>query len=153
MSVKTTFPDEYAERQLAIGQDERDARLETPIFVCTLAFPGMPTILHVFEPRYRLMIRRCIESSSPRFGMLLPARNIGSTGIQGVMEYGTMLEIQSVQMLPDGRSMVETIGAHRFKLVEKGNLDGYTVGRVERLARRWTQDQWADVEQDRRYIC
>jgi len=69
------------------------------------------------------------------------------------MEYGTMLEIQSVQMLPDGRSMVETIGAHRFKLVEKGNLDGYTVGRVERLARRWTQDQWADVEQDRRYIC
>lgn len=153
MSVKTTFPDEYAERQLAIGQDERDARLETPIFVCTLAFPGMPTILHVFEPRYRLMIRRCIESSSPRFGMLLPARNTGSTGIQGVMEYGTMLEIQSVQMLPDGRSMVETIGAHRFKLVEKGNLDGYTVGRVERLARRWTQDQWADVEQDRRYIC
>ena len=44
-----------------------------------------------------------------------------------------MLEIQSVQMLPDGRSMVETVGTHRFRLLEKGSLDGYTVGRVERI--------------------
>jgi Lon protease-like protein len=86
----------------------------------------MPTILHVFEPRYRLMIRRCIESSSPRFGMLMPTR-----GSDGVGDYGTMLEIQSVQMLPDGRSMVETVGTQRFRLLEKGGLDGYTVGRIE----------------------
>ncbi|OCF40438.1 hypothetical protein I317_05741 [Kwoniella heveanensis CBS 569] len=131
--IKTTFPDEYAERAQAIERDERDARLDTPIFVCTLAFPGMPTILHVFEPRYRLMIRRCIESPSPRFGMVLPARGTGAPQLQGVMEYGTMLEIQSVQMLPDGRSMVETVGTHRFKLLEKGSLDGYTVGRIERI--------------------
>ena len=134
--VKTAFPHEYAERCASIEREERDARLDTPIFVCTLAFPGMPTILHVFEPRYRLMIRRCIESSSPRFGMVLPARGTqagaAGGGLQGVMEYGTMLEIQSVQMLPDGRSMVETVGTHRFKLLEKGNLDGYTVGRIER---------------------
>ncbi|WVQ67955.1 uncharacterized protein L199_006160 [Kwoniella botswanensis] len=131
--IKTSFPEEYVERQQAIERDERDARLNTPIFVCTLAFPGMPTILHVFEPRYRLMIRRCIESTSPRFGMVLPARGTGSPQLQGLMEYGTMLEIQSVQMLPDGRSMVETVGTHRFKLSEKGNLDGYTVGRIERI--------------------
>jgi hypothetical protein len=92
----------------------------------------MPTILHVFEPRYRLMIRRCIESSTPRFGMVLPSRGTGPDHLQGVMEYGTMLEIQSVQMLPDGRSMVETVGSHRFRLMEKGSLDGYTVGRIER---------------------
>ncbi|WVQ99150.1 hypothetical protein IAU59_006282 [Kwoniella sp. CBS 9459] len=131
--IKTSFPDEYAERAQAIERDERDARLDTPIFVCTLAFPGMPTILHVFEPRYRLMIRRCIESTSPRFGMVLPARGTGAPQLQGVMEYGTMLEIQSVQMLPDGRSMVETVGIHRFRLLEKGSLDGYTVGRIERI--------------------
>ena len=127
--IRTIFPAEYADRHAAIERDERDSRLDTPIFVCTLAFPGMPTILHVFEPRYRLMIRRCIESSSPRFGMVLPSR--GGTNTPGVMEYGTMLEIQSVQMLPDGRSMVETVGTQRFKLLEKGNLDGYTVGRIE----------------------
>lgn len=130
--VKTVFGPEYEDRTATIERDERDALLDTPIFVCTLAFPGMPTILHVFEPRYRLMIRRCIESSNPRFGMVLPARGGGPAHLQGVMEYGTMLEIQSVQMLPDGRSMVETVGAHRFKLLEKGSLDGYTVGRIEK---------------------
>lgn len=40
-----------------------------PIFVCTQALPGIPCPLHVFEPRYRLMIRRCVESGSRRFGM------------------------------------------------------------------------------------
>jgi Lon protease-like protein len=54
--------------------------------------------------------------------MVLPARGGGPAHLQGVSEYGTMLEIQSVQMLPDGRSMVETVGASRFKLLEKGGL-------------------------------
>lgn len=44
-----------------------------------------------------------------------------------------MLEIKSVQMLADGRSMLETVGSYRFRLLEKGSLDGYTVGRVERV--------------------
>lgn len=118
----------YEQRKLAIEHEEREARLSTPIFVCTLAFPGMPTILHIFEPRYRLMVRRCLESGNPRFGMLLPSRTNG-----GLEEYGTMLEIKSVQMLADGRSMLETVGSYRFRLLEKGSLDGYTVGRVERV--------------------
>uniref|UniRef100_V5GTH9 glutathione peroxidase n=2 Tax=Kalmanozyma brasiliensis (strain GHG001) TaxID=1365824 RepID=V5GTH9_KALBG len=118
----------YEQRKTAIEQEEREARLSTPIFVCTLAFPGMPTILHIFEPRYRLMVRRCLESGNPRFGMVLPSRNNG-----GTEEYGTMLEIKSVQMLADGRSMLETVGSYRFRLLEKGSLDGYTVGRVERV--------------------
>lgn len=129
----TGFPRESAERRQAIERDERDARLDTPLFICTLAFPGMPTILHVFEPRYRLMLRRCVESGTPRFGMLLPARGTGNPSLQGVMEYGTMLDIKSIQLLPDGRSMVETMGSYRFRLLEKGSLDGYTVGRVERI--------------------
>jgi len=61
-----------------------------------------------------------------------------SSGISGDMEteirgeYGTILEIQSVRMLPDGRSLVETIGTERFKLLERGSLDGYGIGRIER---------------------
>lgn len=47
-------------------------------------------------------------------------------------EYGTMLEIRSVQMLPDGRSMVETVGTYRFRIVEKGSLDGYMVAKIVR---------------------
>lgn len=63
--------------------------------------------------------------------MVLPSRNMtGPT--PGVSEFGTMLEIRSVQMLADGRSMIETVGSYRFRLLDKGALDGYTVGHIER---------------------
>ncbi|KAL9712978.1 hypothetical protein Ac2012v2_004219 [Leucoagaricus gongylophorus] len=125
-----SFPMFYKERAEALAAQERDARLDTPIFVCQLSFPGMPTLLHFFEPRYRLMLRRCLESPSPRFGMIMPPKpGAGSP----LTEYGTMLEIRSVQMLSDGRSMVETWGSFRFRLLERGTLDGYMVGRIERI--------------------
>ncbi|KZP17274.1 hypothetical protein FIBSPDRAFT_747336 [Athelia psychrophila] len=132
------FAPEYTERAEAIAQEERDARLDTPIFVCQLSFPGVPTLLHFFEPRYRLMLRRCLESAHPAFGMVMPPNApapgvAGGGGGGGGNEYGTMLEIRSVQMLPDGRSMVETWGTHRFRILERGSLDGYMVGRIERV--------------------
>ncbi|KAL5487777.1 hypothetical protein ACEPAI_5885 [Sanghuangporus weigelae] len=123
------IPEGYADRGRAIEEEERDGRLNTPIFVCQLAFPGIPTLLHFYEPRYRLMLRRCLESPTPCFGMIMPQRTVGA----GSSDYGTMLEIKSVQMLPDGRSMVETIGTHRFRIMETGTLDGYMVGRIERI--------------------
>lgn len=42
---------------------------EIPVFVCVLALPHSTCPLHVFEPRYRLMIRRAIETDSRTFGM------------------------------------------------------------------------------------
>jgi len=42
-----------------------------PIFpLNTVLFPGAPIQLHIFEERYRLMIDRCLEQSSP-FGVAL----------------------------------------------------------------------------------
>ena len=48
-----------------------------PIFVCTLAFPGVPCPLHVFEPRHRLLLRRCIRKRKGVFGMNLPRTQPG----------------------------------------------------------------------------
>ncbi|KAF5388113.1 hypothetical protein D9615_000429 [Tricholomella constricta] len=124
------FPTPYRERGEAIEAEERDARLDTPIFICQLSFPGMPTLLHFFEPRYRLMLRRCLESPNPSFGMVMPPK---PGGLTPQMEYGTMLEIRSVQMQADGRSLVETWGSYRFRILESGTLDGYVVGRIERI--------------------
>lgn len=36
-----------------------------------MAFPTVPCPLHIFEPCYRLMIRRCIETGTNCFGMCL----------------------------------------------------------------------------------
>ncbi|KAJ7625186.1 PUA-like domain-containing protein [Mycena rosella] len=123
------FPDKYTERAETI--DTRDGRLDTPIFVCMLIFPGHPTALHFFEPRYRLMLRRCLEQQVPSFGMVMPARRGAAS--QNPTDYGTMLEVRSVQMLADGRSMVETWSTYRFRILARGTRDGYTVARIERI--------------------
>ncbi|PFH52745.1 hypothetical protein AMATHDRAFT_127433, partial [Amanita thiersii Skay4041] len=137
------FPELYQERAQIIQAEERDARLSTPIFVCHLCFPGTTTVLHFFEPRYRLMLRRCLESPTRSFGMVMPPKP-GSNSTR--VDYGTMLEIRNVQMLPDGRSIVETWGTYRFRIMERGNLDGYMVARIERI------DDYPDelIEQDAR---
>ncbi|TFK55708.1 LON-domain-containing protein [Heliocybe sulcata] len=129
--ILKTFPETYAERGRTIEEEEKAARLDTPLFVCQLSFPGMPTLLHIFEPRYRLMLRRCLSSATPLFGMIMPPRSSSANG--GQTEYGTMLEVRSVQMLPDGRSMVETWGVWRFRILERAIVDGYLVGRIERI--------------------
>lgn len=116
--------------------EESHAELDTPLFVCTLSFPFTPTFLHIFEPRYRLMMRRVVESRLKRFGMLLgnPERiPQGELGAVPFYEYGTMLQIVSMQVLPDGRSVIETKGLFRFRVLQHGELDGYRVAKVQRL--------------------
>jgi Lon protease-like protein len=62
--------------------------------------------------------------------MIMPPSAAG--GRSAGNDFGTMLEIKSVTMLPDGRSMVETWGAYRFRIMERGTMDGYMVARIER---------------------
>ena len=114
-----------------------DMELDTPLFVCTISFPHMPTFLHIFEPRYRLMIRRVIEDNTRKFGMLLynPTREAqGELGRVPFYEYGTLLSVVNMQLLPDGRSLLETVGISRFRVLRHSMLDGYTVGQIERVS-------------------
>jgi len=109
--------------------------LDTPLFVCTLSFPMQPTFLHVFEPRYRLMIRRAMETDR-KFGMILSNRTRevqGDLGPVPFYEYGTMLLIVNMHVMPDGRSIIESVGISRFRVLRHGVLDGYLVGKVERV--------------------
>ncbi|TCD66997.1 hypothetical protein EIP91_000677 [Steccherinum ochraceum] len=133
------FPEAYASRGAAIEEEERQGRLDTPIFVCQLCYPGMPMFLNFYEPRYRLMLRRCLATPYPCFGAIPPPRTPPPTSAQlpsqqgGMPEFGTMLEIRNVQMLPDGQCRVETWGTWRFRILERGTLDGYGVARIERV--------------------
>ncbi|CRK13712.1 hypothetical protein BN1723_001973 [Verticillium longisporum] len=49
------------------------------------------------------------------------------------VEYGTLLRIVNAEYFPDGRSLIETIGISRFKVVRHGVLDGYIVGKIGRI--------------------
>lgn len=131
------YQDQVALRAEAAMQEElsiHDQR-SVPLFPCTLSYPGMPTFLHIFEPRYRLMIRRAVENGNNKFGMMMYNRRglpQGDLGPTQFMLFGTLLHIISVQMLPDGRSLIETRGLWRFRVVDWGMLDGYIVGNIER---------------------
>lgn len=130
-------PDAMAQRTALAAEEESPYNngMNTPLFVCLSSYPSMPTFLHVFEPRYRLMMRRALEGDRT-FGMVAPNRNNrpqGQFGSTYFKQYGTLLRINSFEMLPDGRSLIEAVGVSRFKVLQFDMLDGYLVGRVERV--------------------
>jgi len=90
-------------------------------------FPMLECPLHVFEPRYKLMMRRCLDSPQRSFGMCIYDE------ANGFKEYGVMLEMQDHQLLDDGRMLVNSIGGRRFKVLEKGSRDGYSTAKVQLL--------------------
>ncbi|KAI1854544.1 hypothetical protein JX266_000662 [Neoarthrinium moseri] len=120
-----------AETVRAERQAELAGEYDIPIFVCTLAFPAMPTFLHVFEPRYRLMMRRVVDADRT-FGMVRPERPSVAGGAP-FSEIGTLLRIVNIEFFPDGRSLLETVGVSRFRVTRHGVLDGYVVGQVEQI--------------------
>lgn len=44
-----------------------------------------------------------------------------------------MLLIRSVHFLPDGRSVVDTIGGKRFRVLSRNMKDGYCIADIEYL--------------------
>uniref|UniRef100_A0A7N8XU14 LON peptidase N-terminal domain and ring finger 2 n=1 Tax=Mastacembelus armatus TaxID=205130 RepID=A0A7N8XU14_9TELE len=122
--------DELAERKKIHEEEMKELsnlNQEVPIFVCTMAFPTIPCPLHVFEPRYRLMIRRSMETGTKQFGMCI------ADELKGFANYGCMLQVRDVKFFPDGRSVVDTIGVSRFKVISHGQRDGYNTAKIEYL--------------------
>ncbi|KAM8971882.1 LON peptidase N-terminal domain and RING finger protein 1-like [Pelodytes ibericus] len=142
--MKSVFPSEMSDRnQLHLSEIAELSNLvrNVPIFVCTVAFPGIPCPLHVFEPRYRLMMRRCLETGTKSFGMCLYESG------KSFADYGCMLEILNLDFLPDGRSLVETVGRRRFRVLQRGQLDGYHTAEVEYLVdKRFEGEELQEVE-------
>ncbi|XP_003962265.1 LON peptidase N-terminal domain and RING finger protein 2 [Takifugu rubripes] len=125
--------EELAERKKIHEEEMKELsnlNQEVPIFVCTMAFPTIPCPLHVFEPRYRLMIRRSMETGTKQFGMCI------ADDLKGFADYGCMLQVRDVKFFPDGRSVVDTIGVSRFKVLSHGQRDGYHTAKIEYLEDR-----------------
>jgi Lon protease-like protein len=87
----------------------------------TVLAPGIALPLHVFEERYRRMVRRCLDASEP-FGIVLinrgsetapdPSEADGLT-LAGM---GTFAEIREADLLPDGRWNLLVVGSGRFRI-------------------------------------
>ena len=91
-----------------------------PLFpLRTVLVPGLVLPLHIFEPRYRLMVRMISDAPEDERGFGIVALRPGCTeadGRAGLYDMGTMARITKVDELPDGRFDVVTVGARRFSI-------------------------------------
>lgn len=81
----------------------------------TVLFPRMHLPLHIFEPRYRVMIHDCIENERP-FGVALiqSGNEVGPPA--DPFDIGTTAHILRHETIGDGRMNIETLGRDRFHI-------------------------------------
>ncbi|KAF7289565.1 RING-type domain-containing protein [Mycena chlorophos] len=125
------FADEGAQRaQASITMDQDDF---TPLFIVSLVLPGQECGFQIFEPRYRTMLRRCLEhhhkpqstSGFPTMGLMMHTAAYSTTA-----QYGCIVDILEVQMMYDGRAILQVRGTTPFRVLEDtGSRDGHSVAR------------------------
>ena len=95
----------------------------------TVLFPGMRLPIHIFEERYKVMIRECIEEDAP-FGVLLIKSGVEAGGAAVPHDIGTTARILQVEYLEDGRMNLFTVGQRRFRIVTLNTTQPYLRGEV-----------------------
>ena len=108
---------------------------ELPLFPLpdVVLFPQEVLPLHIFEPRYRMMLRTVLESDR-RFGVVRWDPQEGA-----MAEVGCCAEILQHQTQPDDRSNIVTLGQQRFRLLEVVREAPFKVGLVS-----WIEDDQPD---------
>jgi Lon protease-like protein len=144
--ISTCWPDEVAIRREAAGVEEQvvPEDMDLPLFVCCVSFPTQPTYLRVFEPRYRLMLRRIMRSESRSFGMILFERDASPP----MGSHATVLQIERVVYTDDREIVLKTIGLGRVKIRNTDMRDGYWVASAEALQDRTMVEESALERQE-----
>jgi hypothetical protein len=108
-----------------------------PLFpLGTVLFPGLLLPLHIFEERYRQLIRDLQAGPEPRrFGVIAirQGRETGVDGIQALHKVGCTATLRQVNELEDGRYDIVTVGTHRFRLAGLDDSKPYLQGQVDML--------------------
>jgi len=103
-----------------------------PLFPLPLVMlPGELLPLHIFEDRYRKMLKD-VESEHHLFGITLfePSEAIAEKPAAGTV--GCVAEVREVETLPDGRSNILVLGLLRYRLIDYVDTgEPYLVGDVE----------------------
>ena len=83
-----------------------------------LLLPGAQLPLHIFEERYREMVRHAMAGDR-RIGMVQPRGGAGAAGGPPLFGVGCLGEIVGCEELDDGRFNVVLQGVARFTIVEE----------------------------------
>jgi ATP-dependent Lon protease len=105
-----------------------------PLFpLDVVLLPGTALPLHIFEPRYKKMIRRCLIEKI-EFGMIYATgKNVATVGCTAEI-------IQKLKEYPDGRLDILTKGRAPFRLLQLLQEVEYHEGVVEYLSEELSAD-------------
>ena len=98
--------------------------LTVPIFPLAgaILFPRSQLPLHIFEPRYREMVRDAIDGGG-QIGMIQPLR-IDDDNRAPLYGVGCLGEIVGIEELDDGRFNIVLLGSNRFRLIDEVAPEG-----------------------------
>jgi len=112
--------------------------MQVPLFpLHTVLAPGIALPLHIFEERYRAMVRRCLDTSTP-FGVVLiregseVAPRDGESAELAIAGVGTLAEIREASKYADGRWDLLCVGTARFAILEvHSDVEPYLLADVD----------------------
>jgi Lon protease-like protein len=107
-----------------------------PLFpLGTVLFPGLMLPLHIFEDRYRTLIRTLLArpAEDRRFGVIAIRQGweVGADAVRALYGTGCAAELRTVQPYEDGRFDVGTTGTRRFRLSAVDDAEPYLRGEVD----------------------
>lgn len=102
--------------------------------LATVLFPGAILPLHIFEDRYKKMMRYAIDNGGV-FGLSYRSdAEIGSQTTPEIGSIGCLAKINAVIPLEDGRMNVISTGMVRYRILGLPQSTPFVVARIERLA-------------------
>jgi hypothetical protein len=115
-----------------------------PLFpLSSVLVPGLVLPLHVFEPRYRVLVQALLalpEEAERQFGVVAirSGREVGADGARALHAVGCTAELREVTPYADGRFDLVTVGERRFRLLGLDEAAGtpYATGLVEFMPER-----------------
>jgi hypothetical protein len=99
----------------------------------TVLLPHAHLPLHIFEPRYRALVKDVLAGDG-EFGVVLIERGQEVGGGDARFEVGTVARIVQTAELPDGRWLLDAVGTERFRVTEWLPEDPYPQALVEPVA-------------------
>jgi hypothetical protein len=101
--------------------------MRLPLFpLHAVAFPHLPLPLHVFEPRYRALMRDVMADGSPYAGrfvvsMITGGQEVGDAPVS-IQRIGTLVDVRTADRFDDGRWGLLAVGESRLALggIERG---------------------------------
>ena len=126
-----------------------------PIFPLpnVVLFPNVFLPLHIFEPRYRAMVKDALASDRI-IGMVLlrPGFESNYAGRPPVYPIGCAGLITHSEPLPDGRFNIVLRGLEKFRMTGEEDGQPYRLAHVEGLTEMVTADDKTQMHQHRRRL-